>query len=254
MNWLGKWLSGKTGTEYIGTSPYRTSADSSQPPPPQDPDTKEDNKVQCILDTTKTRKQSTLEALEKALFSEQVHKMKKTTVIKKWERPAPSPNTLEKTKGPGEPRRQKSPEVQAQEEPPKEKIAAGASYRGYREADTRAEAEENQVKEQRGATRKRQAVVKKAPVPQTTHRKRCKDGTADGQDQPHPAPHLPTHTVQIGASSRPTAEPVPPMARNDKEGGLSKRPAVREAIKQKKRIMSRSVLFQRHGGYRSLYQ
>ena len=144
--------------------------------------------------------------------------------------------------------------MQAQEEPPKEKIAAGASYRGYREADTRAEAEENQVKEQRGATRKRQAVVKKAPVPQTTHRKRCKDGTADGQDQPHPAPHLPTHTVQIGASSRPTAVPVPPMARNDKEGGLSKRPAVREAIKQKKRIMSRSVLFQRHGGYRSLYQ
>ena len=123
--------------------------------------------------------------------------------------------------------------MQAQEEPPKEKIAAGASYRGYREADTRAEAEENQVKEQTGATRKRQAVVRKAPVPQTTHRKRRKDGTADGQDQPHPAPHLPTHTVQIGAPSPPAAEPngactpapqkvvdsVLPQARGDAEKG-----------------------------------
>ena len=97
--------------------------------------------------------------------------------------------------------------MQVQKEPPKEKIAAGTSYRGYREADTRAGAEENQVKEQMGATRKLQAVVRKAPVPQTTHRERRKDGTSDVQDQPHPAPHLPTHTAQIGAPSPPTAEP-----------------------------------------------
>ena len=76
MNWLGNWFSGKAGTEYIGTSPYRTLADSSQTPPHQDPDKKEDNEVQGILDTTKTRKQFTHKALEKALFSEQVHKMK----------------------------------------------------------------------------------------------------------------------------------------------------------------------------------
>ena len=78
--------------------------------------------------------------------------------------------------------RQKSPEVQAQEEPPKGTIAAGASYRGYREADTRAGAEEPQVEGQTGATRKWQAVVRKAPVHQTTPRERLQDGTAGGQD------------------------------------------------------------------------
>ena len=50
-------------------------------------------------------------------------------------------------------------------------------------------------------------VIRKAPVPQTTHRERRKDGFADRQDQPHPASHLPTHTVQIGAPIPPAAKP-----------------------------------------------
>ena len=52
----------KTGAGYSGVSPYPRVADYSQPPPPQDPDTEEDDEVQCIVNTTKIRKLSTLKA------------------------------------------------------------------------------------------------------------------------------------------------------------------------------------------------
>ena len=157
----------RAGAEYSGASSHQRAADSSQPPPPQDPDTEEDDEVRCIIDTAKIMKQSALEALKKALFSEPVHKTKGPQLGRHGSAPPQRPTTLEEPKGPEEPGRQKSPEVQAQEEPPKGTIAAGASYRG----------------------------------------ERLQDGTAGGQDQPHSAPHLPTRTTQIGSPSPPAAGP-----------------------------------------------
>ena len=94
----------KVGTEYIGTSPVQRSADSSQPIHPQEPATLEDNEVQCILNNTKNQKRTTLEALKKVLFSEQARESKEPQLGKAGNAPSIRP------------------EVQAQEEPPKEKL------------------------------------------------------------------------------------------------------------------------------------
>ena len=87
----------------------------------------------CIVNITKIGNQAALEALKKALFSELVQGTKEPQL---GGHGSTQPQRLTP---PEEPGKQKSPEVKAQEEPPKGMTAAGASHRSYREADTRQE-------------------------------------------------------------------------------------------------------------------
>ena len=145
--------------------------------------------------------------MKEALFSEKIHETKEPQLGRQGSAPPPHPNTLKKQEGLDKPERQKSLEEQAQEEPPKDKTAVKARYKGDREAGTGAGAEENQVEEQAGAIRKWQAGIRKFPVDQSTRSERSQERTAGGQDQPHTGPPLPNHSTQIGSPSPPAAGP-----------------------------------------------
>ena len=124
--------------------------------------------------------------MKEAIFSEKIHKTKEPQLGRHGSAPPLHPNTMKKQKGLDKLERQKSLEEQAQEEPPQDKAAVKAWYKGDREAGTGAGAEENQVEEQAGATRKWQAVIRKFTVHQSTRSERTQDRTAGGQDQPPP--------------------------------------------------------------------
>ena len=86
----------KEGANYKDASPYQREAEPPQPPTLQDLDTEEDEEVQCVYDASKIQKQSTLEAVKEALFSEKMHEIKEPQLGRHGSALPLHPDTLKK--------------------------------------------------------------------------------------------------------------------------------------------------------------
>ena len=127
-------------------------------------------------------KQYALESLKKALLVNR-YTIQKAAVRLKRECPAPTPDYSGRAKRTGRAWKAKRLGSAITGRASQGDDCSRCQLQGlqYREANTRAGAEEPQVEGQTGATRNWQAVVREAQVHQTTPRERLQDLTAGGE-------------------------------------------------------------------------